>query len=410
MDLTNLRQNHEELINHMKNSGYSMSCIYMYRHQIREILESDMESWTSYKDIYQYFMSVSTNQKDFKWRRSVIGGIEHFDLFHLFPDRRRICSFIEPRGAYYSLNPDFRQLIDHYKAYAEKTGKTYETTIDNESHSGATFFYHLQQKGCSNLESVEENDVLSYFLDESGNLIRSAGCCKNVRAVLKAGVELNPSACKRVLLLLPHLTGHRKNIQVLTDDEIEKINLLLSTEILSLRDKAIMSLLLHTGIRGVDIINLKLQSVNWNEDVIRLVQSKTRTELELPLRPNVGNAIYDYIIEERPACSYDTVFISEAVPHEPLKVQTIRWLVRKVFKLANIRMGKGERIGTHLFRHNLTRKLLEKDTALPVISNILGHTSPKSVDPYLHTDFPHLKECALSIENFPTRMEVFDID
>ena len=178
-------------------------------------------------------------------------------------------------------------------------------------------------------------------------------------------------------------TEHRKNIQVLTDDEIETINLLLSTEILSLRDKAIMSLLLHTGIRGVDIINLKLQSVNWNEDVIRLVQSKTRTELELPLRPNVGNAIYDYIIEERPACSYDTVFISEAVPHEPLKVQTIRWLVRKVFKLANIRMGKGERIGTHLFRHNLTRKLLEKDTALPVISNILGHTSPKSVDPYL---------------------------
>ena len=410
MDLTNLRQHHEELINHMKNSGYSMSCIYMYRHQIREILELDMESWTSYKDIYQYFESVSANQKDLKWRRSVIGGIEHFDHFHLFPDRRRICSFIEPRGAYYSLNPDFRQLIDHYKAYAEKTGKTYETTIDNESHSGATFFYHLQQKGCLNLESVEEKDVLSYFLDESGNLIRSAGCCKNVRAVLKAGAELNPADCKRVLLLLPHLTEHRKNIQVLTDDEIEKINLLLSTEALSLRDKAIMSLLLHTGIRGVDIINLKLQSVHWNEDVIRLVQSKTRTELELPLRPNVGNAIYDYIIEERPTCSYATVFISEAVPHEPLKVQTIRWLVRKVFKLADIRMGKGERIGTHLFRHNLTIKLLEKDTALPVISNILGHASPKSVDPYLHTDFKHLKECALSIEDFPIRREVFDID
>lgn len=410
MDLTNLRQHHEELINHMKNSGYSMSCIYMYRHQIREILELDMESWTSYKDIYQYFESVSANQKDLKWRRSVIGGIEHFDHFHLFPDRRRICSFIEPRGAYYSLNPDFQQLIDHYKAYAEKLGKTNETTIDNESHGGAIFFYHLQQRGCSNLESVEENDVLSYFLDESGNLIRSAGCCKNVRAVLKAGVELNPADCKRVLLLLPHLTEHRKNIQVLTDDEIEKINLLLSTEALSLRDKAIMNLLLHTGIRGVDIINLKLQSVHWNEDVIRLVQSKTRTELELPLRPNVGNAIYDYIIEERPTCSYATVFISEAVPHEPLKVQTIRWLVRKVFKLADIRMGKGERIGTHLFRHNLTIKLLEKDTALPVISNILGHASPKSVDPYLHTDFKHLKECALSIEDFPIRREVFDID
>ena len=104
MDLTNLRQHHEELVNHMKNSGYSMSCIYMYKRQIREILDLDLESWTSYQDIYQYFVSISSNQKDLKWRRSVIGSIEYFDIYGLFPDRRRICSFIEPRGAYHSLN------------------------------------------------------------------------------------------------------------------------------------------------------------------------------------------------------------------------------------------------------------------------------------------------------------------
>ena len=75
MDLTNLRQHHEELVNHMKNSGYSMSCIYMYKRQIREILDLDLESWTSYQDIYQYFVSISSNQKDLKWRRSVIGSI-----------------------------------------------------------------------------------------------------------------------------------------------------------------------------------------------------------------------------------------------------------------------------------------------------------------------------------------------
>ena len=280
----------------------------------------------------------------------------------------------------------------------------------SESHSGSVFFYHLQQRGCCNLESTEEDDVLSYFLDESGNLIRSAACCKSVRAVLKAGSEVDPIGCKKVLLFLPHLTEHRKNIQMLTDDEICKINQLLDTDTLSLRDKAIINLLLHTGIRGVDIINLKLQSIDWNSDVIRLIQSKTKKELELPLLPSVGNALYDYITIERPKCSFDAVFISAVVPYEPLKVQTIRWIVRKVFGLANIRMNKGDRIGTHLFRHHLTVKLLEKDTALPVISNILGHTSPKSVDPYLHTDFHHLKECALSIESYPVRKGVFDID
>ena len=410
MELTNLRQRHEELINHMKNSGYSMSCIYMYKRQIRKILELDMDSWTSYKDIYQYFESVSTNQKDLKWRRSVIGGIECFDLNHLFPDRRRICSFIEPKGAYYSLNPEFQQLIDHYKAYAERAGKVKETTIDSESHCGATFFYHLQQLGCSNLESVTESDILSYFLDESGVLIRSAGSCKNVKAVLKAGIEINKAVCERVLLFLPCLTEHRKNIQVLTDEEVEKIKQLLNSECLSLRDNAVLQLLLYTGLRGIDIVNLNLQSIDWRRDCIRLIQSKTKAELELPLLPRVGNALYDYILTERPHCDYDTLFISEAVPHEPLKVQTIRWIVHKAFGLAKIRMNKGDRIGTHLFRHNITAKLLKNNTALPVISNILGHSSPRSVEPYLHTDFFHLKQCALSIEEFPTRQEVFAID
>lgn len=242
MDLTNLRQHHEELVNHMKNSGYSMSCIYMYKRQIREILDLDLESWTSYQDIYQYFVSISSNQKDLKWRRSVIGSIEYFDIYGLFPDRRRICSFIEPRGAYHSLNHVYQQLIDYYKTYAERIGKTKDTTIDSESHSGSVFFYHLQQRGCCNLESTEEDDVLSYFLDESGNLIRSAACCKSVRAVLKAGSEVDPIGCKKVLLFLPHLTEHRKNIQMLTDDEICKINQLLDTDTLSLRDKAIIVL------------------------------------------------------------------------------------------------------------------------------------------------------------------------
>ena len=135
MDLTNLRNHQDELINHMKASGYSMSCIYMYKRQIREILELDMDSWASYKDIYQYFESVSANKKDLNWRRSVIGGIEHFDLEHLFPDRRRTCSFIEPKGAYYSLKPEFQKLIDHYISYAEKIGKAKESTIDNVSGS-----------------------------------------------------------------------------------------------------------------------------------------------------------------------------------------------------------------------------------------------------------------------------------
>jgi len=63
----------------------------------------------------------------------------------------------------------------------------------------------------------------------------------------------------------------------------------------------------------------------------------------------------------------------------------------------------------HMLRHRLATKLLENGIARPVISSIIGQTSPGSLDDYLSADFVHLKECAISIERYPVRREVFGI-
>ena len=68
-------------------------------------------------------------------------------------------------------------------------------------------------------------------------------------------------------------------------------------------------------------------------------------------------------------------------------------------------MGKGERRGSHVFRYHLATALMENKTTLPVISSIMGHTSPSSLERYLKADFKHLKECSISIEKFPVRKE-----
>ena len=43
----------------------------------------------------------------------------------------------------------------------------------------------------------------------------------------------------------------------------------------------------------------------------------------------------------------------------------------------------------------------------PIISEILGHEAPESLDHYLSSDINHLRTCALSIEEFPVAEEVF---
>jgi integrase len=76
-------------------------------------------------------------------------------------------------------------------------------------------------------------------------------------------------------------------------------------------------------------------------------------------------------------------------------------------KTANIRQNAGDRKGFHIFRHRLATELLSNGVAQPIISKIAGHTSPDSLESYLSADFKHLKECAISIAEYPVSSEVF---
>ncbi|WP_413357089.1 tyrosine-type recombinase/integrase [Robertmurraya sp. 2P01SA] len=79
----------------------------------------------------------------------------------------------------------------------------------------------------------------------------------------------------------------------------------------------------------------------------------------------------------------------------------------RIMKVAGIRQKKGDRKGFHIFRHHLATALLGNGIPQPVISRTLGHTSPDSLEAYLSADFLHLKECSISIEQFPVSKEVF---
>jgi site-specific recombinase XerD len=60
------------------------------------------------------------------------------------------------------------------------------------------------------------------------------------------------------------------------------------------RDYAIMMLVTRYGLRSADVKTLKLSDLRWSENVIELVQSKTRNLLRLPLLRDVGWAIIDW--------------------------------------------------------------------------------------------------------------------
>ena len=408
MDVQNLRDNYPKLISYMETSGYSKTYVDRFKREIKRILTfADSNKWSCYADIYLDCASKSNSFDYLRSKRAIIGAIEQFDVYGRYPDGRRRHELFQ-RGAYWLLSPEFKTLIDRYCEIAKKQGKK-AATIYTESHNASTFLLALQQKGMDCLDGITEEAVLAVFMSSEGKLLRSCSYKKNIAAVFKATIPDHPEACHRVLAYLPALRETRDNIQYLTPEEIHKVKEALSNaeNSLTLCDKAIGILALYTGLRGCDIVGLTLDSIDWERELIYIKQQKTELPLELPLTTVVGNAIYDYLISERPRTESRFLFLSQKKPYDRLKSKSLGNAAVRIMKVAGIRQAKGDRKGFHIFRHHFATTLLGNGVPQPVISRTLGHSSPSSLEAYLSADFLHLKECAISIERFPVSEGVF---
>ena len=409
MNVQNLRDNYLKLISYMETNSYSKTYVDSFKREIKKILASeDSEEWSCYKDVYLGYTKIPYSPNTLRDKRTVIGAIEQFDVHDRYPNGRRRHQLFE-RGSYPLLSPEFKSVIDLYHEVEKKRGKKKSATVYTESHNASTFFLSLQQKGINSLGKTTEEAVLSIFMSPDETLLRSCSYKKNIAAVLKACIPYHPETCPQILAFLPALREIRKNIQYLTSKEIQKVKGVLADgeNLLTLRDKAIGMLALYTGVRGCDIAGLTLDDIDWNRDFIDIKQQKTEMPLELPLTAVVGNSIYDYLSSERPHTESRYVFVSQLKPYEQLKNKSIGNVAALIMKAAGIRQSKGDRKGFHIFRHHVATELLGNGVPQPVISRTLGHTSPDSLESYLRADFPHLKECAISIEGVPVPKEVF---
>jgi site-specific recombinase XerD len=164
------------------------------------------------------------------------------------------------------------------------------------------------------------------------------------------------------------------------------------------RDYAIILIACRLGMRCTDIKNLCFENFNWVENKIFFTQSKTNQPMELPLVPDVGWAVIDYLKYGRPKVDSQRIFVRHLAPFLPFSEgDHLSQLIKAYMVKAHIPTLKKRR-GMHSLRHTMASVLLEKDTPLPVISDILGHLDTNSTAVYLKVDMNRLAECPLDFE------------
>ena len=160
-----------------------------------------------------------------------------------------------------------------------------------------------------------------------------------------------------------------------------------------MRDVAILTLLLHTGMRVSELVGIDLQDIDWGEKRIRIFR-KGRKEQYVYFNEPVREALQDYIDHERKVSAEDlnALFISRK--GQRISVRAVERLVKK-YTASTV---PTKRITPHKLRSTFATNLYEETGDIYVTSDALGHSSLETVKKYTNLHDERRRRAAEAIE------------
>jgi len=299
-------------------------------------------------------------------------------------------------------NPIVEIAFTRFVQSRRKLGISEKTLASNELYLSRFSEYLFKQK-LGNIADINTGHILGFVNTLAGTTKATAYCTLCSLRVLLRYLHDEKYLEKDFSHVLPKLRIDKTSRipSAYRKDEVQKLlNGVDRGNPKGKRDYAILLLASRLGMRAGDICDLSFKNIKWEHNEIELVQGKTQKKILLPLLQEVGSAIVDYLKYGRPITESTTIFVRHTCPITPLIPSTLHSIVHQHMRTAGIQIPEGKKHGPHALRHSLASALLEENTPLPVISEVLGHTSTETTNIYLKIDVNHLRSCALDITEF----------
>ena len=263
------------------------------------------------------------------------------------------------------------------------------------------FRYSMKHGNISNLTQLENITVemISNIITKFSELCtrRSMGTISNILKSIFEYLYTKGYTKKNISGIIMPSAGHRNHIVPYISADLDEViyNALAKEE--SLRNKAMILLAFRLGLRDSDICNLEFTSIDWVNDKLNICQKKNDVPLSLPLLPDVGNAIMEYIAKERPMNDdkYPYVFRRKQAPYN--KLISMYVICARFIEKNRITVVNGNLQGVHLFRYTLVNRMLKAKVPHNVITDVLGHTAKESDKSYLSMESDMLRMCSLDL-------------
>jgi integrase/recombinase XerD len=158
-----------------------------------------------------------------------------------------------------------------------------------------------------------------------------------------------------------------------------------------IRDHALLLLLTVYGLRAGEVVRLRLNDLDWEQELLTVTRSKSGRSQIYPLSRVVGAALIRYLREARPPASLRELFVTRHPPFRPMDRGTLYLIVARRLRVVNPSLL---RYGPHALRHACATHLLEQGLSLKEIGDHLGHRHPDTTRIYAKVDLARLRQVA----------------
>lgn len=277
--------------------------------------------------------------------------------------------------------------LDHLKF--ERNYSDY--TINNYKNDILEFFEYLKSQNIDykNLEYSDLRFYLMYLKDEKADSNSSIDRkLSSLRGFYKYLVS-NGVVNNNFFLLVNGLKKEKKLPRYFEYNELEELFRVPNIRTpLGQRDRVILELLYATGIRVGELINIRLNDINFSERQI-IILGKGNKERIVTFGDYCDEELRIYLddgYKKLNINSLEYIFLNNN--GEQITERGIRYILDKLIKKTSI----NKRISPHMLRHSFATHLLNEGCDLLTVQKLLGHESISATQVYTHVSIDRLKD------------------
>ena len=178
---------------------------------------------------------------------------------------------------------------------------------------------------------------------------------------------------------LPQYLNYNEFLEIIDSIEIK--------DIYSLRDRLILELLYATGLRVSELVNIKLDDININNNEIKVIGKGNKTRI-VYFNNVCLNYLKKYLNNFHEINKKNNKYLILNKCGEQITTRGVSLIIDKIIKKTSIIKN----ISPHVLRHTFATHLLNNGCDLLTVQELLGHSSISTTGIYTHVTTNHIMD------------------